>query len=71
MEARVFIVPDRTRETLHNIIKENCERRSIIHTDGYKSYIGLDRIRNYPLIHKRFIHAEGRNIRRAQRGQRN
>lgn len=65
----MFIVPDRTSETLQNLIKENCQRGSIMHTDGYNSYNGLDRIRNYPLVHRKFIHAEARHVRRLQRGQ--
>ena len=67
-EARVFIVPDRNAETLRDIITENCARRSTIHTDGFRSYNGLDSIRGYPLNHKKFVHAAGNNVRRALRG---
>lgn len=41
-ERRVFFVDDRSRDTLHELIKDNCERHSTIHTDGFRSYIDID-----------------------------
>lgn len=53
---------------MQDLIIRNCERDSIIHTDGFKSYIGLNRIRNYAFVHRRHVHATGRNVHRIQRG---
>ncbi len=64
------MVADRSQETLHDLIMKNCERSSVIHTDGFLGYKGLDRYRAYPLKHRRFVHAEGSGeFRRAIRGE--
>jgi transposase-like protein len=39
--ARAFVVPNRSMETLTNIIRENVHDGAIIYTDFWKGYNGL------------------------------
>jgi hypothetical protein len=43
-ERKIFIetIPDRTRETLHEVISRHVLPGSIIHTDFWKSYLGVE-----------------------------
>jgi hypothetical protein len=45
-ERKVFIipVPDRSANTLHEIIRSHVRQGSVIHTDMWKGYIGLEQL---------------------------
>ena len=58
-EARIFVVDDRTADTLQGIIVVNFKRGSVIYSDGFSSYLGLNAIYGYPLFDRRCVHSEG------------
>lgn len=43
-QRRVFLVPviDRSAETIHGIVRSHVSPGSIIHTDGWRGYTGID-----------------------------
>jgi transposase-like protein len=41
--VRAFVIPDRSRETLHRVIRENVSPDAIIYTDEWALYDGLSR----------------------------
>lgn len=52
--VKAQVVPDREEKTLHGVIRENVEHKSILFYDAWKSYNGL-----YPdFVHKVINHAE-------------
>jgi len=52
--VKAQVVPDREEKTLHGVIRENVEHKSILFSDAWKSYNGL-----YPdFVHKVINHAE-------------
>jgi transposase-like protein len=54
--CRMFVVPDRTSETLTNLILENVAPDTVIYTDGWAGYNNL---RNLGYVHRVVIHARG------------
>jgi hypothetical protein len=56
--AKIFIVPDRTTETLWPLINENVAYRSTVHSDGYRSYQGMPwrQRQEGSLRHQRWVH---------------
>ncbi len=57
-DVRFMIVPDRSRATLHGVLEELVERGSVIWTDEWAGYRGLDRI---GYVHQTVNHSE-RNV---------
>ena len=60
LERRIFlvVVQDRTQETLLQIIKENVAEGSIIHTDYWAGYLGIDRLFGFRFHHERVNHTD-------------
>lgn len=55
-EHRVFALDNRDRETIHNLIYENCKNLSVIHKDDWRGYVGLKRIPGETYTHLRYLH---------------
>ena len=58
-EHRLFVVADRDIETINNLIVNNIETGSIIHTDGWRGYRRCNRIAGNVYVHRRYVHATG------------
>ena len=58
-EKRCFVkvVQDRTAGTLHDIISRHVEPGSIVHTDLWRGYIGIEEL-NMNIIHRTVNHSE-------------
>ena len=59
--VRVAVVPNRNRETLHKVIRENVSPDATIYTDEWALYDGLSRdfAAHYKIKHKDSIYAQG------------
>jgi transposase len=59
--VRAMIIPDRSRETLHRIIRENVSPDATIYTDEWTLYEGLDRgfAAHYTIKHRDKVYARG------------
>ncbi len=55
-QCRLFVIPDRTAETLENLIIQNVAPDTVIHSDGWAGYGNL---RNLNYIHRVVVHAAG------------
>lgn len=51
-EARAIFVPDRTEETLTQVILENCEVGAEIYTDFWRGYNGLKNYYTHRVVNK-------------------
>lgn len=58
-ERRCFlvVVEDRTQETLLKIIKDNVAPGSIVHTDYWRGYLGMDRLFGFRYTHRVVNHS--------------
>ncbi len=59
--VRVTVVPDRSKETLHRVIRENVSPDATIYTDEFTLYAGLDRefAGHHRIRHQDEIYADG------------
>lgn len=53
-----MVVEERTQEVLLQIIKDNVAEGSIIHTDYWRGYLGIDRLFGFGFRHERLNHTE-------------
>ena len=60
-EARIWVVPNRTRETLEPIIVNNVEKGVTVHSDGWAAYHAIDWAR-IGIQHQRHVHQVGPNL---------
>lgn len=58
---RVFVVPDRSKETLHRVIRENVSPDATLYTDEWALYAGLSRdyAGHHRIKHQDAIYADG------------
>jgi len=58
-ERRCFlvVVQDRSQETLLQLIKDNVAPGSIVHTDYWKGYDGMDRLFGFGYTHRKVNHS--------------
>lgn len=57
--CKIFIVTDRTASTLANLIKQNCESGSIIHSDGWAAYERIN-WNTLEIKHEQHIHQKSK-----------
>ena len=53
--AKVFLVNDRTTETIQNLLEEHCEIGCMVHHDGWRAYENID-WNGLGLLHEEHIH---------------
>jgi IS1 family transposase len=61
--SKIFVVGDRTTETLEELIKNHCERNTVVHRDGWKAYAAIN-WKGLSMFHKERIHMNANGERR-------